>query len=403
MSSLKGKNILIVGGGLGQLPAIFSAKDLGAKVIVVDKNPEAPGMKYADQSYLVDIIDEKAVLEVAKNNAIDFAFTMQSDHGVKSVAKVNDNIGAKAYSYETAQACSNKSIARKLFDKAKVSQPNFLMANTIEECINSCNSIGFPCLIKCPDSSGSRGITKVQSIDEIEPAFNEALKWSLSKKSIVVEEFIEGFEFGAQTFSIEGNCEVVILHNDQLSNPPYMIPTGHSMPFHTSLNFDFDKIKEEIKKAVDALKIINGPANVDVIYDTNREEVKIIEISARIGATCLPELLLFHTGVDWVKMSLLCFESKFKKTDLVKKNKSVAAKILYSNKSGLLSSISSNDPKLLSDLTLLEFNCKIGDKVSLLKKGTDRIGSALLASEKDIITTEKDLDKIINSITFGTI
>ena len=97
MNNLEGKNILIVCGGLGQLPAIFSAKNLGAKVIVVDKNPDAPGMKYADKCYAVDIIDEKAILEVAVNSKIDFAFTMQSDHGVKSVAIVNDNIGAKAY------------------------------------------------------------------------------------------------------------------------------------------------------------------------------------------------------------------------------------------------------------------------------------------------------------------
>lgn len=403
MISLINKNILIVGAGLGQLPAILSAKDLGANITVVDINPCAVGIKYADQAYVVDIINEKAVLDVAKKAAIDFAFTMQSDHGLKSVAKVNDSIGARAYSYETAQACSNKSIARNLFDKSKVSQPNFLLTNTLEECINACNSIGFPCVIKCPDSSGSRGVTKVRSVEEIEPAFVEALKWSLIKKSIVVEEFINGFEFGAQTFSVEGNCEVVVLHNDQLSKPPYMVPVGHSMPFYTSLNFDIDKINKEIKKAVNALKIINGPANVDVIYDIKQDKVKIIEISPRIGATCLPELLLFHSGVDWVKMSLLCYKSKFKKTDLIKKNKSVAAKILYSKNSGILSKISSSNPKLLSDLTLLEFNCKIGDKVSALKKGTDRIGSALLVSEKDIISTEKDLDKIINSINFETI
>src|SRR5690606_9400813 len=107
-------------------------------------------------------------------------------------------------------------------------------------------------------------------------------------------------EFGAQTFSINGRCESVLLHNDTLSTPPYMIPIGHSFPFSKMDKSQKVQVIEDIKQAVIALGIADGPANVDLILDKRTNRVKIIEIGARIGATCLPELVRYHTGIDWV-------------------------------------------------------------------------------------------------------
>jgi len=47
---------------------------------------------------------------------------------------------------------------------------------------------------------------------------------------LLVEEYIDGIEIGAQTFSVNGKCKVILLHNDTLSSPPYMVPIGHSFP-----------------------------------------------------------------------------------------------------------------------------------------------------------------------------
>ena len=106
-------------------------------------------------------------------------------------------------------------------------------------------------------------------------------------------------EFGAQTFSIDGKCKYVYLHNDYMSKKNNKIPIGHSMPFSLIKNKKkILEIKKIISKAVEVFKIKNGPCNVDCILD-KKDKLFILEISPRLGATCLTQILKIYTGVDW--------------------------------------------------------------------------------------------------------
>jgi len=49
------KTILILGAGIEQTIAIELAKEMGLKVIVIDGNPKAPGLKITDVGINVDI------------------------------------------------------------------------------------------------------------------------------------------------------------------------------------------------------------------------------------------------------------------------------------------------------------------------------------------------------------
>ena len=40
---------------------------------------------------------------------------------------------------------------------------------------NAADQIGYPCVIKAPDSSASRGIVRANKINDIEKAFNKLL------------------------------------------------------------------------------------------------------------------------------------------------------------------------------------------------------------------------------------
>ena len=70
---LNGKNILIIGSGFGQLPAIFKAKEMGANVYSVDKNPKAPGAQICDVFFNISVYDSEKVLQIVKKYNIDFA------------------------------------------------------------------------------------------------------------------------------------------------------------------------------------------------------------------------------------------------------------------------------------------------------------------------------------------
>jgi biotin carboxylase len=369
------KTIMIIGAGLGQIPAIKKGKELGLRVIVVDRDLQAPGMDMADISLVIDVADLDGVLNAARDHGIDGIMTMQSDLPVPTVGYVNDQLGLPGVSLEVANWCSNKLETRFRLQSCNCEQPGFCVARTIEEAEDASVNIGFPCVVKAVDSSGSRGVTKVNNLVEVESAYKEALKYS-RQNEVLVEEFIDGLEFGAQTFSINGKCELVLMHNDTISLPPYMIPIGHSFPFIGLSDREMDVASQDIKAAVEALGIANGPSNVDILVDVKTKRVKIIEIGARIGATCLPELVKHFTGIDWVSATINAALGN--KIDLkLKKTQPVAALIIQSPADGIFQSY--KQLVELNEYSVCEFEVVAdpGQEVSLLRKGTDRIGKVV--------------------------
>lgn len=387
------KRILIVGAGFGQLPAFESSEKLGLEIITVDKNPDALGMKLADYAYPIDIIDKERILEIALKHNVNGVLTMQSDLPVPTIGYINDHLNLKGVSYKTASVCSNKIETRKILKEKKCAQPDFIIVDNYNDAFSAAKKIGFPCIIKAPDSSGSRGVTKVKNTEEVQNAVDEAFKYSRINE-IIVEEYIDGLEFGAQTFSVNGKCEIVLLHSDIISSPPYMIPIGHSFPFDLINDEDKKRAIEDIKNAVISLGIENGPANVDLILDKTNNRIKIIEIGARIGATCLPELVNYHTGIDWVEQTIL--NTLDENIDLeIKQNIPVTAFIIEANKDGILTSYEFPERLIKSsDLLEYEITAKIGEEVNILRKGTDRIGKVIYKGN----TVEETIDNCRNFI-----
>ena len=169
--------------------------------------------------------------------------------------------------------------------------------------------------------------------------FSNCIDKFSKKKKVILEEKIEGIEFGAQTFSINGKCKYVVLHEDLMSKINSKIPVGHIFPFQllTSIK-EINEIKKTIKEAVNTLGVKNGPCNVDCIF-TNDKKVTILEVSPRLGATCLPDMLKIYTGIDWDLNTIKLHN--FLKIDKIneKKNVHVCSKVFESKKTGYLKKI----------------------------------------------------------------
>ena len=379
MSKIKGKTLLIVGAGFGQVPAIKKAKELGLDTIVIDKNPNAIGMAMVKKSFPVDIIDEEAVLSLAKKHNIDGVMTMQTDLPIPTIGLLNDTLKLKGVSYQCALDCSHKTQTRIKLKEKQIPQPDFEIVTTYDQAIKAASKIGYPIIVKAVDSSGSRGVTKVKTESAVRDAFDEALKYS-RQKNILVEDFIDGIEIGAQAFSVNGECVKVLIHNDTLAPGEFMVPTGHSFPTFIE-GEQLEYALKSIKDCVEALNINEGPSNIDLIFDKKDGKAKIIEVGARIGATCLPELVEHFSGIDWVKATIL--NALGEEVDLTEKQfVPTAAEILEAPKDGVLQDIIvpefvSNHKNLLE----IEITVEKGEEVSILRKGTDRIGKIIVKGD----------------------
>ncbi|WP_053406802.1 ATP-grasp domain-containing protein [Persicobacter sp. CCB-QB2] len=396
---MRKKRLLVIGAGFGQVPAIKKAKELNIEVITVDKNPNAEGFQYADKAYPIDILDGDSILKVSKEFGIDGAMTMQTDLPIPTLGYINDKLGLVGVTYSAAKNCSNKILTRKKLQSKGVSQPNFEVVASLEATIKAVNEIGLPAIVKAVDSSGSRGVTKVTSSTQIKQAFYEAKKYN-RQPEILVEEFIDGVELGAQAFSVKGKCEAVFLHNDTLADGKYLVPTGHSFPSHLPESH-IKEAERVIKACVEALEINDGPSNIDIII-SHSGEVKIIEVGARIGATCLPELVSYYSGIDWVKETILNALG-----ESVNLNKSgthpCAALILEAPKDGKLMSFNiPEEVKTNPNCLEVEVSAKEGDDVSVLRKGTDRIGK-IVVKEESATLAEELVYQLRKRITFNIV
>lgn len=383
------RTILIVGGGYGQLPAIRVARELGWRSVVVDRSGAAPGMMLADEAHEIDIVDAASVVALARKLGVDGVMTMQSDIGVPTVGAVVDGLGLPGVGELVGRRCSNKIETRRCLAAAGVPQPDFRVVQTIESAERAACELGFPCVIKAPASSGSRGVVKVSDQSEMPAAFAEAMRYAPGGE-LLVEAFVCGTEFGAQSFSVEGRCRLVLPHNDTLSDPPYMVPTGHSFPVNLEVGARM-RLEAAVARCVEALGIWSGPANIDLIVHESGE-VRIIEVGARIGATCLPELVHCFTGIDWVKETLRAAVGEV--PDLkVLRGQPCAAAILYSKADGSLVEINVLGGTLSHpNVVEIEVTAAVGDVVSRLRKGTDRIGRVLVkagsAREAEAVVSE---------------
>lgn len=389
--------VLILGTGFGQLPLINACKEMDIETVGFDRNSGSLGAGLVDKFYEIDIVESAEICKIAQQEGIDGAVTMQTDAPVPTLGKLNDELCLAGVTEQTALACSNKNLTREILSAAKVLQPKFAFVETFAEAKEALKRIGFPCVIKAPDSSGSRGVTNLKSSADLNFGYEQAQLYSGSGL-IIIEEFIDGIEIGAQTFSENGKCLHCLMHNDSLSEGGYMVPTGHSYPLNAS-SIDQEKVKNEIFKALNALGLKNGPANVDLIISDDGRPF-IIEIGARVGATCLPELTSLHTGFDWAKMIIMNCLGK-RQVEIESIERPCAAIILQSPKDGIFKGYNLNFSEAEYEECLVDYEitAQPGDLVSILRKGTDRIGK-VVATGTTSLEAETNAAEIAAKIIF---
>ena len=80
------KKLLIIGASILQLPAIKKAKELGMYVAVIDYDPNAIGIPYADEYFNVSTIDIEGVAKTAKAFSSDGIMTLATDMPMRSAS-----------------------------------------------------------------------------------------------------------------------------------------------------------------------------------------------------------------------------------------------------------------------------------------------------------------------------
>src|ERR671928_1025541 len=85
--------LLVLGAGPAQLGVLAAARARDLTVIAADRDPSAPGFRYADRRAIVSIEDEPAIERLARAEEIDGVVAPGTDHAVGLAARVAVRLG----------------------------------------------------------------------------------------------------------------------------------------------------------------------------------------------------------------------------------------------------------------------------------------------------------------------
>ena len=386
------KKVMILGAGIYQVPLIKTAKRLGIEAIVTSIPGNYPGFDIADKVYYENTVDADAILKIARDENIDGIVTAGTDVAVPTIGRVCDEMGLRGLSFEAASIAANKLLMKEAYEREGVRSAKFREIQVNDENYESkLEGLNFPLIFKSIDSSGSRGITRVDSVSEFEKARQTALENTRSN-SFIVEEFIEGEEFGAQAFVQDGKVEFILPHGDYVFKGDTGVPIGHFAPYDLS-DETVQDAKRTLEAAIHAMKLDNCAINADFILKDGKTYV--LEIGGRSGATCLAELTSIYYDFDYYEKILRVAVGE--KVDF-KSNKSIpnASHLLMADKDGIIESQTDNNKHDSSgayeDERLLEvqFDYSAGDEVHKFRIGPHRIGH--------VITKGTSLDDAVEAL-----
>ena len=371
------KKIMILGAGIYQVPLIKTARRLGLYTIAVSIPGDYPGFAYADKVYYINTTDKEAVLKAALDEQIDGICTTGTDVAVSSIGYVCEHMKLAGISEAAALLATNKADMKAAFKAAGVSTARFFKASGCEEVCRAASEIGFPVVVKCVDSSGSRGITIAWEKKQLKQALKNALAHS-RQNYVLVEEMLTGTEIGVDGMVQNGRLVFLAPHEKYVYHSgDTAIPEGHSFPYHGSPDIQ-QEIARQMQMAVDALQLDACAVNADVFVSGGR--VSIIEIGGRTGATCIPELISMYCGFDYYEKIIR--NALGEPLDFIPqpKKQPCMAKLLMSPINGTITSV--NEEKLAamqSRSVQVQLDYSVGHSAEQMRNGTNRIGHIVAA------------------------
>ncbi len=202
--------LVAVSAGRWQKKGIQAAIDAGIRVFALDGDDSAEGFASATKYTVVDICDPQAVLEAVKASDVhpDGVISFASEVGMPAAALLREHYDLTGPNIDVTNALLNKIKQREKWQKAGVPGPRWKAFTSFEDALVHVAEIGYPCVVKPSDSAGSRGVTKLDSQENLAIAVRDALEASHSNQGII-ESFMNGIEYTIETFGDGLNIHVL--------------------------------------------------------------------------------------------------------------------------------------------------------------------------------------------------
>jgi biotin carboxylase len=288
--------LLILGAGPAQLGVLAAARAAELTVVAADRDPSAPGFRYADRRAIVSIEDEPAIERLARAEEVDGVIAPGSDHAVAIAARVAERLGVPhPLAAETAQIAVSRQKQRERLTQAGIPQPRSIVCRSLAEVTKAAEELGYPVVIEAPNRAGERGIGLARDRDALAAAAADALAESRGDYCLV-EELVGGRVVTVNAFSVHGRfVPLTVTDREQAPPPAFGVPLAHLWP----AALEPAEVGAAIEIAAAAARVLGverGPTTTQVLL--GEDGPLLAKLSTRVGGGHDAELCRIALGVD---------------------------------------------------------------------------------------------------------
>ena len=272
----KQETVMMIGGGIQEVKAVKIAQSAGYKVIVTDRNIDAPCFHIADYTAKIDGRDIEGLIAYTLQNKEELNITgvFTLTELVTSVAAVANACDLPGVSLKSAVACQNKQLCKETWLKDKIPAPSGMVVKSISEAKSLYNKLNKKVFSKPIVGFGGKGAQKILTQKELESYFS-----SNDGNEILMEEFLVGSMHDVNAvFDFNGKF-IPLGCFDRYFKDDILIETGAVYPSQLKKN----QLKEAYtltKNAALSLGINWGPVKSDLILTENG--FQILEMAPRL-------------------------------------------------------------------------------------------------------------------------
>ena len=216
MSPTATKVVLCGSGELGK-EFVIELQRYGVEVIALDKYANAPAMQVADRSYVLSMLDGKALRKIIEKENPDYIVPEVEAIATPTLLELEkEGFHVIPTAKATWLTMNREGIRRLAAEELGLPTSPYRFVSTEEEFKKAIQEIGMPCVVKPIMSSSGHGQSVIRKEEEIDPAWHYAQEGGRAGAGKVI---VEGF--------IDFDYEITQLTVRHIGGTSFLEPVGH--------------------------------------------------------------------------------------------------------------------------------------------------------------------------------
>lgn len=203
------KKIMLLGSGELGKEVIIEAQRLGLETIAVDRYENAPAHHVAHRSYVLNMQDKDAILEIIRREKPDYILPEIEAISIDALFEAEkEGFNVIPNAEAVSKTMNRKNIRTFAAEDLGLKTGPYQFVTTQEGMLEAAKKLGFPCVIKPVMSSSGHGQSVARSEDDIPASWEMAKEARGDASELIVEAFVD-FDYEITMLTARNGKETV--------------------------------------------------------------------------------------------------------------------------------------------------------------------------------------------------